>query len=311
MQVVLVMFRSDGERRSFSVVRNMTVIGRLEDCDLRIPVGDVSRKHCRLVRTDDGIRIEDLGSSNGTFVNGDRVQESELNAGDRVSVGPVQFVVQINGVPEDDEIAPPVTAAADPEDSTSDFAPAAAFAAPAADLDESSLDEIPLEEVPADDMTVDETPLTDDELEEVPFAEDAPAVSGTAGPDVTEPSAVENGELEEFPIDDAPTRPRRPAAPMPPVPPPLAEVVSEDEPEIDEFQLDELAEAPTENTDSDISPVELESGSVADAAPGAPAAAAPEAGEGEWDFLVEESEGERSRADFDIDLDSPQRRPQK
>ncbi len=37
MQVVLVMFRSDGERRSFSVVRDMTVIGRREDCDLRIP----------------------------------------------------------------------------------------------------------------------------------------------------------------------------------------------------------------------------------------------------------------------------------
>src|SRR5204862_2121380 len=36
MQAVLVMFRSDGERRSFSMARDMTVIGRREDCDLRI-----------------------------------------------------------------------------------------------------------------------------------------------------------------------------------------------------------------------------------------------------------------------------------
>src|SRR5262245_42368052 len=75
MQAVLVMFRSDGERRSFSIARDMTVIGRREDCDLRIPLGDVSRKHCRLVRDGDMLKVEDLGSSNGTYLNGRRVQE--------------------------------------------------------------------------------------------------------------------------------------------------------------------------------------------------------------------------------------------
>ena len=74
MQVVMVMFRGDGQRRSFSVTRDMTVIGRREDCDLRIPLGDVSRKHCRIIKDASGIRVEDLGSSNGTFikVNGER-----------------------------------------------------------------------------------------------------------------------------------------------------------------------------------------------------------------------------------------------
>ena len=70
MQAVLMMFRSDGERRSFSIARDMTVIGRREDCDLRIPLGEVSRKHCRLVRDGESLRLEDLGSSNGTFHNG-------------------------------------------------------------------------------------------------------------------------------------------------------------------------------------------------------------------------------------------------
>ena len=106
MQAVLVMFRSDGERRSFSVARDITVIGRREDCDLRIPLGDISRKHCRLIRDGETMRLEDLGSSNGTFHNGQRVQEATLSAGDSVQVGPVVFVLQVDGVPGDDELAP-------------------------------------------------------------------------------------------------------------------------------------------------------------------------------------------------------------
>src|SRR5687768_1534296 len=106
MQAVLVMFRSDGERRSFSIARDMTVIGRREDCDLRIPLGEVSRKHCRLVRDGDSLKIEDLGSSNGTYLNGGRVQEAQLSPGDSIQVGPVVFVLQIDGVPADDELSP-------------------------------------------------------------------------------------------------------------------------------------------------------------------------------------------------------------
>ncbi|HEY7115564.1 MAG TPA: FHA domain-containing protein [Tepidisphaeraceae bacterium] len=100
------MFRNDGERRSFSISRDMTVIGRRQDCDLMIPLGEISRKHCRIIRDADSLRIEDLGSSNGTFVNGRRVQEAVLEPGDTVQVGPVMFVMQIDGVPGDDDIRP-------------------------------------------------------------------------------------------------------------------------------------------------------------------------------------------------------------
>src|SRR5947207_9971489 len=113
MQVVLVMFRQDGERRSFSITRDVTVIGRREDCDFRIPLGEVSRKHCRLIKDGSSLRLEDLGSSNGTFRNGERVQEAELNPGDTLQVGPVIFVLQIDGVPADEELQP-VTAGAAP-----------------------------------------------------------------------------------------------------------------------------------------------------------------------------------------------------
>src|SRR4051812_46429246 len=106
MQAVLIMFRSDGQRRSFSISREMTVIGRRQDCDLMIPLGEVSRKHCRIIRDGDTLRLEDLGSSNGTFHNGRRIQETALAAGDTISVGPVSFVIQIDGVPADDEARP-------------------------------------------------------------------------------------------------------------------------------------------------------------------------------------------------------------
>jgi pSer/pThr/pTyr-binding forkhead associated (FHA) protein len=102
----MVMFRADGQRRSFSVTRDITVIGRREDCDLRIPLGDVSRKHCRVLMDGDVIRVEDLGSSNGTFRNGERIQQAELGAGDTLQVGPVVFCVQVDGTPPEAELQP-------------------------------------------------------------------------------------------------------------------------------------------------------------------------------------------------------------
>jgi pSer/pThr/pTyr-binding forkhead associated (FHA) protein len=106
MQVVLVMFTGDGERRSFSLPRPTTLIGRREDCDLRIPLGEVSRKHCRFMLDGDTLQLEDMGSSNGTYVNGSRIQSTEIQAGDVVQIGPVVFTVQIDGVPVDEEIQP-------------------------------------------------------------------------------------------------------------------------------------------------------------------------------------------------------------
>lgn len=106
MQVVLVMFRGEGERRSFSITRDVTIVGRREDCDFRIPLGEISRKHCRIVKDDTSLKVEDLGSSNGTFHNGERVQSCELSPGDTIQVGSVAFVVQIDGTPGDDELVP-------------------------------------------------------------------------------------------------------------------------------------------------------------------------------------------------------------
>lgn len=106
MKVVLVMFK-DGERRDFPLSAAKTVLGRKDDCGLRIPTPDVSRAHCEVESLDAEITIRDLGSANGTYVNGKRIAETTLSAGDHIGVGPVQFVVQIDGKPTEIAAPPP------------------------------------------------------------------------------------------------------------------------------------------------------------------------------------------------------------
>lgn len=98
MKVVLVMFK-DGERRDFPITAEKTIIGRRQDSSLRIQTADVSRQHCEIYQDGKEIVVRDLGSSNGTYVNGKRVAEARLLAGDKLSVGPIVFVVQVNGMP--------------------------------------------------------------------------------------------------------------------------------------------------------------------------------------------------------------------
>lgn len=77
-----------------------TVMGRQTDCQVRIPAADVSRHHCQVENVGSVLRVADLGSRNGTLVNGERVDKRELSAGDVLTVGPLVFVVRIAGVPE-------------------------------------------------------------------------------------------------------------------------------------------------------------------------------------------------------------------
>ncbi len=101
MDVMLIYFKKDGERKGFPLKEGKSVIGRKEDCDYRIPLNEVSREHCEFEHKEDAVIVRDLNSSNGTYVNNKRVAEAELKPGDQIIVGPVVFVVQIAGEPAD------------------------------------------------------------------------------------------------------------------------------------------------------------------------------------------------------------------
>ena len=101
MAVALVMFKADGSRRDFELHKPRMVVGRANSCDLRIPLSSVSREHCEFLIDGGNVRVRDLGSSNGTFHNEVRVQEASLEAGDKVSIGPVNFTLVVDGEPSD------------------------------------------------------------------------------------------------------------------------------------------------------------------------------------------------------------------
>ena len=71
------------------------LIGRDETCFIRMASVEVSRLHCALIPTERGLLIRDLGSQNGTIVNGVRIEkETILQPGDTLQLGPIQFELE-------------------------------------------------------------------------------------------------------------------------------------------------------------------------------------------------------------------------
>lgn len=62
-------------------------IGRHDAADIFLPDQWVSRWHCKLVSADDQLKVVDLGSRHGTYVNGERVDEAWIEAGDEINIG--------------------------------------------------------------------------------------------------------------------------------------------------------------------------------------------------------------------------------
>jgi len=80
----------DGLPRVVELGTMDVVIGRLPDCEIQLPSNMVSRKHARVFRNGTGYSIEDLGSGNGTFVNGQKIEGAhQLQSHDRLKFGPI------------------------------------------------------------------------------------------------------------------------------------------------------------------------------------------------------------------------------
>ena len=72
---------------------NIKTIGRSSGAQFIVDAALVSRLHCRLSAGATELQVDDLDSTNGTFVNGERVQRSSLKEGDRLGVGRVELVI--------------------------------------------------------------------------------------------------------------------------------------------------------------------------------------------------------------------------
>tara|TARA_R110002020_G_scaffold27170_47_gene87634 strand:+ start:3220 stop:4026 length:807 start_codon:yes stop_codon:yes gene_type:complete len=101
-------------------VTGPVVIGRAAEADISVAAEEISRRHALVKPTPDGLQVEDLGSSNGTFINGKRVQQGFLRPGDELRLDSVRLILVAPGM----EMAQQATRVATPEAS----APAAASA---------------------------------------------------------------------------------------------------------------------------------------------------------------------------------------
>jgi hypothetical protein len=85
---------ADERDSRFRIRRLPCVIGRGGDCDLNLAREQVSRRHARIEASQDGLIIEDLGSTNGTFVNLERISGPvPIITGDRIHFGSDEFVL--------------------------------------------------------------------------------------------------------------------------------------------------------------------------------------------------------------------------
>jgi pSer/pThr/pTyr-binding forkhead associated (FHA) protein len=73
---------------------SMKTIGRAPRADFVVDAALVSRLHCRLTLDDSGLGVEDLDSTNGTWVNGRKIERAPLTAGDKLRVGRVEFAIR-------------------------------------------------------------------------------------------------------------------------------------------------------------------------------------------------------------------------
>ncbi|MEO5769837.1 MAG: FHA domain-containing protein [Polyangia bacterium] len=90
-QAFLIAINGDHPGRVYGLTRNTVIIGRNDGVDVAVTDPSVSGHHARIINGSDGFEIEDLSSTNGTFLHGERIKRARLKNGDRLLVGTVEF----------------------------------------------------------------------------------------------------------------------------------------------------------------------------------------------------------------------------
>ena len=90
----IVITEKGGEQRRISFNKAEITIGRVQGNDIVLPKGNVSKRHARVLLKDGKFIIVDLKSTNGTYVNGRKVERAPLTAGTTLTVGDVTMVFE-------------------------------------------------------------------------------------------------------------------------------------------------------------------------------------------------------------------------
>ncbi|MFQ3648966.1 MAG: FHA domain-containing protein [Gemmataceae bacterium] len=158
--LVHLMVEKGGKRTRLRLKSPVAVVGRSHGNAVRIPSAQVSRQHCRF-RMDNGLLyLDDLGSVNGTFLNGMRVRSTQIvRPGDHIEIGPVRFVAEYELTPQALEY---LRALEEPIDAELLDA-----------LDDGELAEVVAEPLPPLPVPDEFAPLCDDDLPLLEIADDA------------------------------------------------------------------------------------------------------------------------------------------
>ena len=111
-----------GEGPTIPVDRAIILVGRHPECDVQIDSRKISRRHCCIVQFQDRLTVRDLGSTNGIYLNGKRVDEAVVAPRDELQIGDIRYQVVANGSKPDMAVLTP--------DNRSGAAPPAADASP-------------------------------------------------------------------------------------------------------------------------------------------------------------------------------------
>ncbi len=95
MDFQLVVLRGRSATTALKLGDGVTTAGRHDDCQLRIKSSEVSRRHCQFFEKNGMLLVKDLGSANGTLLNGKKIEgQRVLEPGDELTVGPVKLRVE-------------------------------------------------------------------------------------------------------------------------------------------------------------------------------------------------------------------------